>query len=59
MTRLWERIHPFPGSGREHTWHLLLDGLRDAETHGHGRLTTARLPGVQSPPIRTPRDGGS
>ncbi|NLT56877.1 MAG: class I SAM-dependent methyltransferase [Actinomycetales bacterium] len=46
VTRLWERVRPFPGTGRDHTWNLLLSGLRDAELQGHGSLTTQRLPGV-------------
>jgi SAM-dependent methyltransferase len=50
VTRLWERVHPFPGTGREHTWQLLLSGLHDAEADGKGRLTTQRLPGIAVAP---------
>jgi SAM-dependent methyltransferase len=46
VTRLWERVAPFPGSGRGYTWQLLLAGLQDAEANGRGRLATSRLPGV-------------
>lgn len=46
VTRLWERIAPFPGTGRDHTWNLLRTGLHDAEADGLGQLTTTRLPGV-------------
>lgn len=46
VTRLWERIQPFPGTGRDFTWNLLQRGLQDAEAAGRGQLTTRRLPGV-------------
>ncbi|MFI2279626.1 class I SAM-dependent methyltransferase [Nocardia beijingensis] len=46
VTRLWERIQPFPGTGRDFTWSLLQRGLQDAEAAGRGQLTTHRLPGV-------------
>ena len=46
VTRLWERIQPFPGTGRDFTWNLLQHELQDAEGTGRGQLTTRRLPGV-------------
>lgn len=46
VTRLWERIAPFPGTGRDYTWNLLRSGLHDAEADGLGELTMTRLPGV-------------
>ncbi|RGD57497.1 class I SAM-dependent methyltransferase [Kitasatospora xanthocidica] len=46
VTRLWERIAPFPGSGRGYTWQLLEEGLLRAEREGRGTLTTSRLSGV-------------
>lgn len=46
VTRLWERVAPFPGAGRDFTWHLLHDALVDADATGRGRLTHNRLPGV-------------
>ncbi|MFF0487384.1 methyltransferase domain-containing protein [Nocardia sp. NPDC004068] len=46
VTRLWERVHPFPGTGRDFTWNLLLHHLQHAEAEGRGQLTTRRLPGV-------------
>ena len=50
VTRLWERIQPFPGTGRDFTWNLLLSALQDAEAAGRGYLTTHRLPGVALTP---------
>lgn len=50
VTRLWERIQPFPGTGRDFTWNLLLRGLHHAERSGRGQLTTHRLPGVAVTP---------
>ncbi|MBU3063153.1 class I SAM-dependent methyltransferase [Nocardia sp. NEAU-G5] len=50
VTRLWERIQPFPGTGRDFTWQLLLGALQDAEAAGRGHLTTHRLPGVALTP---------
>ncbi|WP_280379493.1 class I SAM-dependent methyltransferase [Nocardia wallacei] len=52
VTRLWERIHPFPGTGRDFTWHLLLQHLHDEEALGRGQLATRRLPGVAVTPNR-------
>ncbi|MFJ4097486.1 methyltransferase domain-containing protein [Kitasatospora sp. NPDC089913] len=46
VTRLWERIAPFPGSGRGYTWQLLEQGLLRAEREGRGTLTTSRVSGV-------------
>jgi len=46
VTKLWERIAPFPGTGRDYTWRLLEQGLLDAEARGHGILHHTRLPGV-------------
>lgn len=46
VTRLWERVAPFPGTGREFTWQILASALHDAELDGLGQLTTTRLPGV-------------
>ncbi|MFF3569231.1 class I SAM-dependent methyltransferase [Nocardia jiangxiensis] len=50
VTRLWERIHPFPGTGRDFTWNLLLHELHDAEAAGRGQLTTHRIPGIALTP---------
>lgn len=46
VTRLWERIAPFPGEGRSYTLNLLLGGLRQAEEDGHGTLTHTRYGGA-------------
>lgn len=46
MTRLWERIAPFPAEGRCYTLNLLLGGLRQAEEDGHGTLTHTRYGGT-------------
>ena len=46
VTRLWERIAPFPGTGRDYTWRLLEHGLLEAEAHGSGTFWHAREPGV-------------
>lgn len=45
VTELWERIQPFPGTGRRFTWELLHERLLDHERTGVGRLLTMRLPG--------------
>ncbi|MET7305320.1 methyltransferase domain-containing protein [Embleya sp. NPDC005575] len=46
VTRLWERLAPFPGIGRAHTRALLTERLYAAEEAGHGRTTIQRLPGT-------------
>ncbi|BEL07211.1 hypothetical protein Q0Z83_054020 [Actinoplanes sichuanensis] len=46
VTSLWERVAPFPGTGRDYTWRLLEEGLQGAERKGRGSLTTSRLSGV-------------
>lgn len=38
VTRLWERIAPFPGTGRDYTRTLLLDTLQTAHNAGAGTL---------------------
>jgi SAM-dependent methyltransferase len=45
VTKFWEQVSPFPGSGRGFTWELLRSGLERAERDGAGRLTVLRLPG--------------
>lgn len=52
VTRLWERIAPFPGEGRSYTLNLLLGGLRQAEENGHGTLTHTRCGGAAWAPDR-------
>lgn len=52
VTRLWERIAPFPEEGRSYTLNLLLDGLRQAEEDGHGTLTHTRYGGTAWAPDR-------
>jgi SAM-dependent methyltransferase len=46
VTALWERVAPFPGSGRGFTWELLRDGLMTAERGNRGQLFLERLPGA-------------
>jgi hypothetical protein len=46
VTRLWERVHPFPGTGRAFTFELLSEALRRAENDGLGLLRSTRIPGV-------------
>lgn len=46
VTRLWERVAPFPEGGRRYTFNLLLDGLRRAEADGRGSLTHTRYGGT-------------
>jgi len=46
VTRVWEKIAPFPEGGRGYTRLLLLDELRAAEDHGDGWLTHTRTGGV-------------
>jgi len=50
VTRLWERIAPFPDGGRAYTRQLLLDELRAAEDRGVGWLTHTRRGGVAVAP---------
>lgn len=52
VTRLWERIAPFPEGGRSYTLNLLLDGLRQAEADGRGTLTHSRYGGTAWAPDR-------
>lgn len=46
VTRLWERIAPFPEEDRGYTRHLFLDTLQEAEHSGAGQLQVSRLPGI-------------
>lgn len=50
VTRLWERIAPFPGTGRGYAREIVLDMLRAAEDRGDGRLAHTRLGGVALAP---------
>ena len=52
VTRLWERIAPFPEEGRSYTLNLLLNGLRRAEAAGYGTLTHTRHGGAAWAPDR-------
>lgn len=52
VTRLWERLAPFPEGGRRYTLDLLLDGLRAAESAGIGTLTHRRQGGTAVAPDR-------
>lgn len=52
VTRLWERIAPFPEGGRSYTLNLLLSGLRQAEDAGRGTLTHTRYAGTAWAPNR-------
>ena len=45
VTRLWERIAPFPGTGRDYTRTLLLDTLHQAQQTGAGTLVHRLLRG--------------
>ncbi|MDG4765117.1 class I SAM-dependent methyltransferase [Solwaraspora sp. WMMD406] len=46
VTRLWEKLAPFPEGGRGYTRQLLLDELYAAERRGQGNLTHVRRAGV-------------
>ncbi len=46
VTRLWEKIAPFPGTGRGYAREIVLDVLRAAEDRGEGRLIGTRLGGA-------------
>ncbi|MBB5786410.1 class I SAM-dependent DNA methyltransferase [Jiangella mangrovi] len=50
VTRAWERIAPFPGTGRGFGRETLLAALRDAEEDGLGRLTHFRTGGLSVAP---------
>lgn len=52
VTRLWERVAPFPEEGRAYTFNLLIRGLRAAENAGRGTLTHTRYGGVAWAPDR-------
>lgn len=52
VTRLWERVAPFPQGGRGYTRQLLLDRLYAAERAGLGHLTHVRRAGVATAPDR-------
>jgi SAM-dependent methyltransferase len=52
VTRLWERIAPFPDGDRGYTRHVLIDELRAAEDKGEGWLTHTRKGGVAVAPSR-------
>lgn len=46
VTRAWERIAPFPGTGRGFARETLLAALRAAEDDGLGRLSHRRIGGI-------------
>jgi SAM-dependent methyltransferase len=46
VTRLWERIAPFPGNGRGYAREIVVDVLADAERRGEGRLLHLRRGGL-------------
>jgi SAM-dependent methyltransferase len=46
VTRAWERLAPFPGTGRAFARETLLEALRSAENEGLGRLSHTRIGGV-------------
>jgi SAM-dependent methyltransferase len=50
VTRLWEKIAPFPGTGRGYAREIVLDTLRAAEDQGDGRLAHIRLGGAAVAP---------
>jgi SAM-dependent methyltransferase len=50
VTRLWERVAPFPEGGRSYTFQLLLDGLCRAEHTIGGMLTHTRRAGIARAP---------
>jgi SAM-dependent methyltransferase len=52
VTRVWERVAPFPEGGRSYTLNVLLDGLRQAEADGRGALTHVRYGGTAWAPDR-------
>ncbi|OLT13843.1 hypothetical protein BJF78_21060 [Pseudonocardia sp. CNS-139] len=52
VTRMWERIAPFPGRGPPYPLTVLLDTLRQEEAAGHGDLTHTRYAGAAWAPDR-------
>lgn len=50
VTRLWEKVAPFPGTGRGYSREILIDALRTAEDRGEGRLVHTRLGGAALAP---------
>jgi SAM-dependent methyltransferase len=50
VTQLWERIAPFPGSGRGYAREIVIEALRDAERRGEGRMVHTRHGGVAAAP---------
>lgn len=46
VTRQWERLAPFPGTGRGYTRQILLEELQDAESRGVGTLRFTRHAGT-------------
>ncbi|MEV0217274.1 class I SAM-dependent methyltransferase [Micromonospora sp. NPDC050695] len=50
VTQLWEQIAPFPGTGRGYAREIVIEGLRDAESRGEGRLVHTRRGGVAAAP---------
>ncbi|MFD8316217.1 methyltransferase domain-containing protein [Kitasatospora purpeofusca] len=50
VTRAWEKVAPFPGTGRGYTREILLDELQGAEARGQGRLHVARHGGIAVAP---------
>jgi len=52
VTRLWERIAPFPEGGRDYTRKILVEELRAAEDRGDGWLTHTRHGGVAVLPTK-------
>ncbi|MFE4516230.1 methyltransferase domain-containing protein [Kitasatospora sp. NPDC056783] len=50
VTRAWEKVAPFPGTGRGYTREILLEELQGAEARGEGRLRYSRLGGIAVAP---------
>ncbi|MFE4971511.1 class I SAM-dependent DNA methyltransferase [Kitasatospora sp. NPDC056651] len=50
VTMAWEKVAPFPGTGRGYTREILLEELQGAEARGEGRLHYSRLGGVAVAP---------
>jgi len=59
VTRLWERVAPFPEGGRGYTRQLLIEELRAIEDRGRGGSPTPAAAGPPSRRTRTPRAPGS
>jgi SAM-dependent methyltransferase len=50
VTRAWEKVAPFPGTGRGYMREILLEELQDAEARGEGRLQYSRVGGIAVAP---------